>query len=174
MKKIFCVTTLVAASLGLSAGASAADGQVNFEGQLITEACQVVNNMSNPAEVPLGQVAASAFTKKGDTASPQKFILSLRNCPLSASAAQVSFDGNAVIGDNSALALTQVANMATGVAVQISDTSAVLPLRTPSAAYPLTAIVVNDLAFVARYVATSDTVTPGPANAVATFGITYN
>lgn len=174
MKKIFCVTTLVAASLGLSASASAADGQVNFEGQLITEACQVVNNMSNPAEVPLGQVAASAFTKKGDTASPQKFILSLRNCPPSVSAAQVSFDGNAVTGDNSALALTQVANMATGVAVQISDTSAVLPLRTPSAAYPLTAIAVNDLAFVARYVATSDTVTPGPANAVATFGITYN
>lgn len=174
MKKIFCITTLVAASLGLSAGASAADGQVNFEGQLITEACQVVNNMSNPAEVPLGQVAASAFTKKGDTASPQKFILSLKNCPPSVSTAQVSFDGNSVTGDSNSLALTQVASMATGVAVQISDTSAVLPLRTPSVAYQLTAGVDNNLAFVARYVATADAVTPGPANAVATFGVTYN
>lgn len=174
MKKIFCVTTLVAASLGLSASASAADGHVNFEGQLITDACQVVNNMSNPAEVPLGQVAATAFAKKGDTASAQKFILSLKNCPPAVSAAQVSFDGNSVTGDTSALALTQAANAATGVAVQISDTSAVLPLRTPSTAYPLVAGVTNDLAFVARYVATADTVTPGPANAVATFGITYN
>ncbi|VXC92846.1 fimbrial protein [Serratia oryzae] len=174
MKKIFCVTTLVAASLGLSAGASAADGQVNFEGQIITEACQVVNNMSNPAEVALGKVAASALAKKGDTASPQKFILSLKNCPPSVSAAQVSFDGDAATSENNSLALTQVADMATGVGVQISDTSAVLPLRTPSVAYPLTAGVDNDLAFVARYVATTDTVTPGPANAVATFSITYN
>lgn len=174
MKKIFCVTTLVAASLGLSTGASADNGQVKFTGQLTTEVCQVVNNMSNPAEVKLGKVGYTAFKGIGSTASATSFVLALKDCPPTVVSAQVSFDGIAATSDNRSLALTTGANVATGVAVQISDASrTVLALRVPSQAYPLTAGD-NDLEFVARYVATSDSVTVGSANAVATFDITYN
>lgn len=174
MKKIFCVTTLVAASLGLSVSAFAADGDVRFTGELTSEVCQVVNNMSNPAEVPLGNVGYTAFTGIGSTARAQSFVLTLKNCPPTVSNALVQFEGTPATADNRSLALTAGPDVATGVAVQISDASNnVLPLRVASQAYPLTEGS-NDLAFVARYVAISDTVTSGSANAVATFDITYN
>jgi major type 1 subunit fimbrin (pilin) len=174
VKKIFCVTTLVAASLGLSAGASAEDGQVKFEGNITTEACQVVNNMSNPAGVELGKVGYSAFKGVGSTASATSFVLILKDCPPTVNNAFVTFDGTAATGDNRSLALTAGTNVATGVAVQISDASQnVVPLRVASQVYPLT-VGENNLNFVARYVAISDTVTAGAANAVTTFDITYN
>lgn len=174
VKKIFCVTTLVAASLGLSASAFAADGQVKFEGKLTTEACQVVNNMSNPAEVQLGKVGYTAFKGVGTTASATSFVLTLKDCPPTVNNAFVKFDGTSATSDNSSLALTTGADVATGVAVQISDASSnVLPLRVSSQAYALGAGD-NNLNFVARYVAIADTVTPGSANAVTTFDITYN
>ncbi|MHA7846103.1 fimbrial protein [Serratia sp. D1N4] len=174
VKKIFCVTTLVAASLGLSTGASADNGQVKFEGNITTEACQVVNNTSNPAEVVLGKVGYTAFNGVGSTASATSFVLALKNCPPTVNNAFITFDGASATSDNRSLALTAGTNVASGVGVQISDASNnVLPLRAASLAYPLTAGD-NDLKFVARYVAISDTVLPGSANAVTTFDITYN
>lgn len=174
MKKILCVTTLVAMGLGLSANALAEDGTVNFKGELTTDACQVVNNMSNPAQVDLGKVAKTSFPTVGATAAAKKFTLVLKNCPPGVSAATVAFNGNAENGDNRVLALTQETDVATGVGVQISDVSqTVMSLGVPSQSYPLVSVVDNNLDFVARYVSTQSDVTPGPANSVATFDISY-
>ncbi|TQI81409.1 major type 1 subunit fimbrin (pilin) [Serratia fonticola] len=175
MKKILCVTTLVAAmGLGLSASALADDGIVRFEGQLVSEACQVINNVNNPAQVDLGKVAKTAFPALGATAGAKKFTLALKDCPPTVSTATVAFSGTAANADNTALALTQEAGVATGVGIQISDASqSVLSLGAPSAAYPLLPSVVNNLDFVARYISTADNVTAGPANSVATFDISY-
>ncbi len=174
MKKILRVTTLAAMGLGLSAVALAEDGKVNFEGQLVTEACQVVNDINNPAEVFLGKVAKASLPRVGATAAAVKFTLGLKDCPPTVSTATVAFSGTAEGGDNTVLALTQETDVATGVGIQISDASqAVLPLGSQSQAYPLVANVLNNLNFVARYIATSDNVTVGPANSVATFDISY-
>ena len=39
----------------------AADGQVNFTGNIVDAACKVTNDLSNPLNVVLGDVARTAF-----------------------------------------------------------------------------------------------------------------
>lgn len=176
MKKNLIAVAIVTASILSAASAMAADGQVNFKGEIIDSACEVVNSVSNPLDVTLGQVAKTAFTGAGSTAAATKFTLQLKNCPDSVVKASVKFDGAADAGDNNVLQLTQETGVATGVGIQLSDaSSAVLPLFTASTSYPLVAgTAVNNLDFVARYIATEDTVNAGPANSVASFSVNYN
>ncbi len=173
-KNLIAVAVLASSAFGISA--FAADGQVNFTGEIIDAGCTVVNTPSNPLQVTLGSVARSAFTQAGDTAAATGFTLQLTNCPATVNTASVKFDGTAANGDNSVLALTQTAGVATGVGIQLSDASQnVLPLYTASAAYSLqSGTAVNNLDFVARYISTSNTVTAGPANSMASFTINYN
>ncbi|MGL5389664.1 MAG: fimbrial protein [Serratia sp. (in: enterobacteria)] len=176
MKKNLIAAAIVSAAILSAASVMAADGQVNFKGEIIDSACEVVNNVSSPLDVTLGQVAKTAFTGAGSTTAATKFILQLQNCPDSVTKAAVKFDGTADAGDNNVLQLTQETGVATGVGIQLSDASdAVLPLFTASTSYPLVAgTAVNSLGFVARYIATSDTVNAGPANSVASFSVIYN
>lgn len=175
MKKSLINAAVATASILSAASAFAADGQINFKGEIIDSACTVVNSVSSPLDVTLGQIAKTAFTGAGSTAAATKFTLQLKDCPATVTKASVKFDGTAAAGDNSVLALTQGAGVATGVGIQLSDSSnAVLPLYTASAAYPLVSTGTNNLDFVARYIATAATVTPGPANSVASFTVNYN
>lgn len=160
-----------------SISAMAADGQVNFSGEIIDSACQVINTPSNPLQVTLGQVNRSAFSGAGSTAAATKFTLQLADCPVSATAAAVKFDGSSISGNNSVLALTQEPGVASGVGIQLSDDSnTVVPLYTASKRYNLNTGtgVVNNLDFVARYIATAASVTAGPANSMASFTVIYN
>lgn len=175
MKKNIIAAAFATVAVLSASSAFAADGQVNFKGEIIDSACTVVNSVSSPLDVTLGQVAKTAFTGAGSTAAATGFTLQLKDCPATVSSATVKFDGAAVSGDNSVLALTDEAGVATGVGIQLSDASnTVLPLFTASSAYPLSSTETNDLNFVARYIATSATVTAGPANSVASFTVNYN
>ncbi|MBF7978838.1 MULTISPECIES: fimbrial protein [Rahnella] len=175
MKKNLIAAAIAAVSILSASSAFAEDGQVNFKGEIIDSACTVVNSVSNPLDVTLGKVAKTAFTGAGSTAATTKFTLQLKDCPETVSSATVKFDGTAADGDNSVLALTDESGVATGVGIQLTDASnAVLPLFTASASYELSSTEDNDLDFVARYIATSDTVTAGPANSVASFTVNYN
>lgn len=173
-KNLIAVAVLASSAFGISA--FAADGQVNFTGEIIDAGCTVVNTPSNPLEVKLGKVARTSFTQAGDTAAATGFTIQLKDCPATVGTASVKFDGTSVAGDNSVLALTQGPGVATGVGIQLSDdANTVLPLFTPSKAYPLqSGSAINNLDFVARYIATSSTVTVGPANSMASFTINYN
>jgi major type 1 subunit fimbrin (pilin) len=174
MKKNIIAATLAAAAL-TSVSAFAADGQVNFTGEIIDSACTVVNSVASPLDVQLGKVAKSAFTKAGDKTAATKFTLQLTGCPDTVSSATVKFDGTSLDGDNSILALTQGTGVATGVGIQLSDDSnTVLPLFAESKAYSLQSTGTNNLDFVARYISTAADVTPGLANATANFSINYN
>jgi major type 1 subunit fimbrin (pilin) len=174
MKKNIIAATLAAAAL-TSVSAFAADGQVNFKGEIIDSACTVVNSVASPLDVQLGKVTKSAFTQAGDKTAATKFTLQLTGCPDTVSSATVKFDGTSVNGDNSILALTQGAGVATGVGIQLSDDSnTVLPLFAASKAYSLKSTGTNSLDFVARYISTAADVTPGLANATANFSINYN
>lgn len=170
------IAVAVLASSAFTVAAFAADGQVNFTGLILENACEVVNTPSNPLQVNLGKVNKTAFTGTGSTAAATKFTLQLTNCPASVNTASVKFDGTSVNGDTSLLALTQETDVATGVGIQLSDASnTVLPLYTASLAYPLVSgTATNKLDFVARYISTADTVTAGPANSVASFTVNYN
>lgn len=177
MKKNLTAAAIATASILSAASAMAADGQMNFTGEIIDSACIVVNTPSNPLDVGLGSVLKTSFTAAGDKSSATKFTLQLKDCPDTVKTAQVKFDGTSVTGDSTLLALTQESGVATGVGIQLSDdANAVLPLYTASKAYTLQsgAGVTNNLDFLARYVSTVASVTAGPANSVASFTINYN
>jgi len=165
-----------AATAVLSAGnAMAAAGQVNFTGEIIDAGCDVVNTVSNPLTVDLGRVAKSEFVTTGDTAAATSFKIKLTNCPATVSTASIKFDGTALNGDNSVLQLTQDAGVATGVGIQLSDATGILPLAQASQAYSLqTGSAMNELPFTARYKSVAAIVNPGPANSTANFSVSYN
>ncbi|KFK95436.1 MULTISPECIES: fimbrial protein [unclassified Serratia (in: enterobacteria)] len=153
----------------------AADGTINFVGEVTDAACVVDTNSQN-LTVTLGKVSSSAFTGTGSTAAPTKFQLILKDCPVGASKAVVKFDGTNVAGDNSMLALTSGADTAKGVAIQLSDaTQQVVKLFESSQPYTLVTGTGsnNNLDFVARYKAIDNNVTAGIANASAQFTIVY-
>lgn len=75
---------LLAATIGCTASAFAAtngEGQINFTGEIIDSACQVVNGLSNPLNVPLGKVSKTVFTGAGSTSTLTKFDIQLKDCP---------------------------------------------------------------------------------------------
>jgi len=172
---VFCI----AATVGCSASAFAAtngEGQINFTGEIIDSACQVVNGLSDPLNVQLGKVSKTVFTGAGSTSTPTKFDIQLKDCPETVTTAAINFGGTPDANNSTTLALTADADAATGVAIQLLDSSEQpVSLYTPSREYPLNAgSTVNDLEFAARYIQTQAAVTAGPANSVSTFTVIYN
>ena len=116
----------IASVIGCSASAFAAtdgEGQINFTGEIIDSACQVVNGLSNPLNVTLGKVSKTVFTGAGSTSTATKFDIELKNCPETVTAAAINFGGTPDANNNSTLALTPDADAATGVAIQLIDSS---------------------------------------------------
>lgn len=173
MNKNLVAVAMLAAS-AFTTSVFAADGQVNFTGTIIPQGCDISASTKNQT-VDLGQVAVSSFPIAGSVSASKGFSLSLTNCPSTVSAATVRFDGTQVPGNNSILALTQASGVATGVGIQIADNNnKVINLYQDSTAYTLLpGSAVNTLGFVASYVSTAATVTPGSANAVSNFTIVY-
>lgn len=159
---------------GAAATAQAADGTIQFNGTIIDAAC-TVTPASAGQTVTLGQVSDSALSSVGATAAATAFQIDLTSCPAAATTAAIKFDGTPYQGDNSALELTNVSGVATGVGIEIRDAdNSVLPLFTASNPVTLSQTGTNSLKFSAAYVAKSATVTAGPADATATFSVIYN
>jgi major type 1 subunit fimbrin (pilin) len=152
------------------------EGQINFTGEIIDSACQVVNGLSNPLNVQLGKVSKTVFTGAGSTSTLTKFDIQLTNCPDTVTSAAINFGGTPDANNNATLALTPDSDAATGVAIQLVDASEQpVSLYTPSQQYQLASgTAVNDLEFGARYIQTGAAITAGPANSVSTFTVIYN
>ncbi|MDN4627789.1 fimbrial protein [Erwinia sp. PsM31] len=180
MKIYNALSALALLTIFSTTSAAAADGTINFKGSIIDTACTVDLDGAGATtmDVIMGNVHKTAFSGVGSTAggsaSTTKFSLTLKDCPATAATAKIKFDGIAYAGDNTVLALTDEAGVATGVGIQLSDSNGVLPLYTESASYPLTSgTTSNTLDFYARYIQKAATVTAGPANSVATFTVNY-
>lgn len=173
-KKLIAVAML--ASAALTSAAHAADGTINFTGNITDTAC-VVNTASANQNIPLGTVSDTAFSAAGDTAASKKVTITLESCPAAFTTASVSFDGTSDADNTNILALTS-ASTATGVGVALyeADGSTLIPLHTTSSAITLdtTAGAVNNLDYVAKYMSTATAVTAGTANASTDFTIVYN
>ncbi|WNN47067.1 fimbrial protein [Siccibacter colletis] len=154
----------------------AADGTVNFTGEIIDQACTVDIGTSDSLTVNLGKIAKSSFSAAGDDASTTKFTMTLKACPAAVTAAKVKFDGINDATDSSLLALTSETGVAKGVAIALmtADKADLGLNATNDYSYTLKADVDNQLDFYAAYRSTSDTVTAGKANSVATFSVNYN
>lgn len=174
MKKNIIAAALVASAV-MSASALAADGTVNFNGNITDEVCTVTPGTKDQT-VDMRTWGTNAFPSAGATVTGTDFKVILTDCP--ASVAQkgvaISFDGIANNGDTAVLALSDDST-ATNVGIQISDSNnKVVKLREDSSKYAIQeGSVLNTLTFTARYISTAATVTAGTANAVAQFSINY-
>ncbi|HEJ7179684.1 TPA: fimbrial protein [Serratia marcescens] len=154
--------------------AHAADGTINFTGEILEQACEV-DAGSKSQTVALGKVSKNAFSSAGDTAAATSFDIKLSKCPGALSTASVKFEGTPNATDNNVLALNQETGAATGVGVKLYNVDgSALPLSKGSQSFPLVKGGTTTLNFKSAYVATNTTVTPGPANAVAKFSVIYN
>ncbi|MDQ9129894.1 fimbrial protein [Serratia fonticola] len=173
MKKTLMTLALVASGF-VASSVYAADGTINFTGEITDSAC-VVDSANQNLQVPLGKVAASSFGTPGSYSAATKFTLELKDCPAGATTAEIKFDGTSVAGDNSVLALTP--GGATGVGIELSDASQkVVNLFTNSTPYTLITGEGSktELNFTARYKSLSASIQPGVANSSVQFTILYN
>lgn len=178
MEKIFLLSpmALVLCASSAAFAATSGDGQVNFTGEIIDSACQVINDTKSPLNVQLGKISSSAFSGEGSTAATTQFNIQLTDCPDTVTSASITFGGQPDSDNNSVLALTTGTGVASGVGIQLLDSSdQPLSLYTQSAPYSLASgTSINDLKFAARYIQTKPTITAGAANSVSTFTVVYN
>lgn len=184
MKK-FVVARLaaLAAAGALSQGAFAADGTINFTGEIVDAPCSISPNSQNMT-VPLGKVSRTAFDGAtagtavvGKKATPAKFKIDLLGCGATAKGATVTFSGTADLDDATNLRIANAGQVGTGsasgVAIELGDSAGTkIPLGSASGTYVL-GLGDNSLNFQAAYVATKTAVTVGPANSVAQFTVAY-
>jgi major type 1 subunit fimbrin (pilin) len=153
---------------------SAADGTVNFTGNIMGAAC-TVSPTSATQTVALGTVSSSSLPSVGSTAAPTKFDIVLDSCPAAATKATIKFDGPSDSKNSSLLALTTGAGVATGVGIGLyeSDSSTQIPVGSVSASKNLSSTAATTFTYYAKYMATG-TVVAGSANAVSNFTVNYN
>lgn len=174
MKKQFIALSIMTGLFAASA-VNAADGTINFTGNITDAAC-TVDSTSASQTVNLGTVASTAFTAAGVTAAPTSFTIKLTNCPSTVTAAAVKFDGTSNTTNTQILKLsTDSTATGVGVAIYEKDGSTLVPMHTASAKQTLdSSLTTNSLAFVAKYMSTAASVTAGTANATTDFTIAYN
>lgn len=172
-KTVLAMAMAGVVTMGMMNAAQAADGTINFTGEITDQTCTVAPDSVTKA-VNLGKVAASALSGTvGTKASPTRFTLNLTNCPATATATTVKFDGVRDANNADLLQITPGTGVATGVGIEIADKNGTaIPLYTASSEYPLV-VGANALDFVARYVSTNATVTTGAANSVSQFTLNY-
>ncbi|MBL5825933.1 fimbrial protein [Serratia fonticola] len=171
MKKHFTLSVAALSFLAAS-NALAADGTINFTGEIIDSACTVAT--SNVA-VDFGTVAASAFRSVGDTVSPKAFQISLTGCPaaVTVSGATVRFDATPD-ATNPDLFSIGASSTAAGVGITLLDAKAkVVTPNSDSSVYTLTETGTNVMDFVAKLESTSSTITSGLISTTANFTIVY-
>lgn len=169
------IATVLLAGFAFTGLVNAADGTINFTGNITDAACTITPSTANQV-VSLGTVSSSAFTSAGSTASPTRFKIVLTACPVTVTSATVKFDGPADTANSSLLALTSATGVATGVAVGLyeNDATTQVVLGSASASQALSATSNTTFEFVAKYVATNTSVIAGSANAVSDFTVSYN
>ncbi|ATA24616.1 type-1 fimbrial protein subunit A [Brenneria goodwinii] len=183
MRKLL-LSALIGASVlssGLAAAATTVSGgTVHFKGEIVNAACAVSTNSADQT-VNLGQYRTANFTAVGAYTSKVPFTIKLEDCDTTVSTtAAVAFNGSADSTDNTVLSTSNITNggagAASGVGIEISDSKGtVLPPNgsTFSAAQTLVNGNGNTLNFTARYKSTLEAVTPGQADADATFTMQY-
>ncbi|BEM36247.1 type-1 fimbrial protein subunit A (plasmid) [Serratia marcescens] len=191
MRNIRLINTVIAASLlcvGSMAMAepdapaksvTATGGTVHFTGEIVNAACAVSAD-SDGQTVKLGQYRTASFKGVGDKTGLVPFTIKLQDCDTEVStSAAVTFNGNADGTDKDVLAISNIgggaSGAASGVGIEIADQQGVV--LAPNGGKFSTAQTLNDgnnvLNFTARYKSTAEVVTPGKADADATFTMKY-
>ncbi|MFP3678390.1 fimbrial protein [Pseudomonas sp. URMO17WK12:I12] len=160
--------------LGFSSVQAASDGVINFDGEIIAGGCDVAPG-SDAQTVNMGIMSVKSFKGAGSTVGSAQFNIELANCHPSLTSVGLVFDGISSADDDAILAL-QGANSAQGVGIALYeiDGTTLIPLRMQGRANILNGESGTTLRYVAKYKATSETVTAGKASAVVNFTLVYN
>ncbi|MGY0162917.1 type 1 fimbrial protein [Edwardsiella tarda] len=177
MKKILLPVMALSASV-MSGQVSAANGTVNFTGQIINSTCQVASGDDKNIDVYLGKYPTSAFKAIGDKSASKAFQINLEQCE--PGTYTVRFDGNSVPGHPDLLAVSGDGSTAAaqGLGIEITDINGkhFAIANKPTGEEPTVKVVGDKKAVFnlqARYRAYADTVTAGLANATSPFTIEY-
>lgn len=172
MKNRILLTAFVLASSVVAQQAFAANGVINFTGEIVKSACDVTSDSKNIA-VQLGKWPTTALASAGQTTSPQSFKINVANCE--AGNYTVRLDGTAVdSGANSDL--LAVTGGATNVGIQVTGLdNKVVPLnKALTNGYTFTIdSQKNGVADLKAFYKATAAATEGQANAVANFSIEY-
>ncbi|CAI1072035.1 fimbrial protein [Serratia quinivorans] len=178
MNKKLIAFALIASSIS---AVQAADGTINFTGNVLDTAC-TVDTASASQTVALGNVNKSAFSAAGSTSGATRFTITLSGCPTSYNNATVKFDGTANSTNSNLLALNSDATATgLGVALYEADGSTLIPLT--SATKNITLVTNGSdtdatkgatATYVAKYMSTAAAVGAGTANAATNFTVSYN
>ncbi|WP_133646893.1 fimbrial protein [Paraburkholderia flava] len=128
--------------------------------------------------VLMGTYKSSAFTGMGSATNPVSFNLTLNSCPAGMTKIQYQFDapGGVIDSTNGVIALTGGTSAATGIGLKLMDnSSAALKFDTqyPLSNYDSSKGGTYTIPLQAAYYQTATSVTPGAANAIVTFTMTY-
>lgn len=187
MKRNIITTALILSPLLMVSHTFAADGTVHYRGEITDAACEVKGGTTDQY-VDLGKISKGTFEAAGDLSGPQRFDIELVNCPATYNLVGIKFSGpeasnnagDLAIGDpvetnspgdytgqGTALAAENVAiriyNRGDMSQLELEDNSTKVAIDAGNATIP----------FVARYIALSNNVTPGTANANAQFTVEY-
>lgn len=179
---------LIKSALGLAlfsigtvaSAATVTGGTVHFTGQIVNAACAVSAD-SVDQTVKMGQFRTANFTAVGTRSNAVPFTIKLEDCDSSISTtAATSFYGSLDAVDPTVLTISNVAGgaagSASGVGIEIADHTGKV-LKPDGSVFSTAQNLVdgsNVLSFTARYKSTRASVTPGAADADATFKMQYN
>lgn len=166
------IMTLIMSTLSLgSASAAQAPGMLEFVGKVTNPSCYVqLDSMS----IQMGTVSGAVFGGVGTTSGPVKFDIELVNCPISVGLASVTFMGTSSNESKTILAITDAPNSAKGLGIEIlTEDNQPITLDQPTPQQSLTPGL-NRLPFMARLIATDNTVIGGDVHASAMFAVSYN
>ncbi|HEJ7138547.1 TPA: type 1 fimbrial major subunit FimA [Serratia marcescens] len=182
-KQRFIKSVLGLALLSAGTVASAAivtGGTVHFTGEIVDAACAVSAD-SVDQTVKMGQYRTKLLEGKGTYSTAVPFTIKLEDCDTEVSKnASVAFYGNQAADDATVLAVSNTsggaAGAANGVGIEIRDYTdkVVEPNGNVFSTAQKLVDGSNVLSFSARYKSTAATVSPGAANADATFKMQYN
>lgn len=154
----------------------AVDGEIKFVGSIIPTACSIDTDSVHKV-VNMGKVSASSFNNKNSVAAATPFRITLSNCPTDYKKIQFKFDGKTDQSNPSLLSLSNnpTSTPATGIAVALYEENSIrrIPLNGSTQFKEISPSKTVEMNFVAKYIATSDQVTPGSADALAHFSIIY-
>lgn len=172
--------TLLSAATFASAATTVQGGTVHFTGQIVNAACAVSADSMNQT-VNMGQYRTALFTAVGTYSNEIPFTIKLEDCDTSVSTtAAVAFSGNSDSQDNTVLTVSNIgggaSGAASGVGIEIKDHAGQV-IKPDGSVFSTPHTLIdghNVLNFKARYKSTNATVTPGAADADATFQMQYN
>ncbi len=177
--QLILAASLLVGSISVASAAVVSGGTVHFKGEIVNAACAVSAD-STDQTVNLGQYRTANFKAVGDRSGLVPFSIKLQDCDSSVSTSvAVAFNGVMDATDNTVLATSNIAGgasgAAAGVGIEISDSKG--KVLSPDGASFSTAQTLNDgsnvVNFNARYKSTAASVTPGRADADATFKLQY-